>query len=366
MKILFIAPRYHTNQFAFVQKLISEGHIVKFFAIGIGNTEDHDLIMPEIIPCYCKSNNNISENASNEYPQIIKYYKMICSFNPDIIIVRGASNPIYSKLLFPLKIIKKFRIIYYTQGAKYVKKISLLRKIHDIICVRLLNISWFTPVLYYGTYNYNLIENKNITYLPFFVYSKVNKSKTAPNDSTIKFLCISKYEPRKNIMALIDAIKEITDDNIYNLELTIVGSTGTIEREEYYQKINKYINQLGIDKYVHTLKNIPYKQMNVHFNNNHVFVLPSKNEPASISQIEAMTYGLPVICSNDNGTSHYVNDNRNGYIIEPNVSEIKLHILKYINDPSLIEKHSKESLYLIDNEYNINNTYRRFIEITKK
>ena len=46
MRILFIAPRFHTNQLHLVHKLIEEGHIVDFFTIGKGISEDYTDVMP--------------------------------------------------------------------------------------------------------------------------------------------------------------------------------------------------------------------------------------------------------------------------------------------------------------------------------
>ena len=58
--------------------------------------------------------------------------------------------------------------------------------------------------------------------------------------------------------------------------------------------------------------------MGGYYKRNDVFVLLSEKEQASISQLEAMSYNLAIICSNDNGSAHYVKNSFNGFVIEPN------------------------------------------------
>ena len=48
-----------------------------------------------------------------------------------------------------------------------------------------------------------------------------------------------------------------------------------------------------------------------------VYVIPSTLEMASVSQLEAMSYSLPVICSDTNGTACYVEDGVNGFLFNP-------------------------------------------------
>ena len=50
MRLLFIAPRFHTNQLGLVQKLTEEGHAVDFFVIGKGISESYDNLEPKQIP----------------------------------------------------------------------------------------------------------------------------------------------------------------------------------------------------------------------------------------------------------------------------------------------------------------------------
>ena len=53
MKFVFVAPRFHTNQYEIVKTLQNNGHDVEFNVVEIGHTEDHSLLMPKLYePCF--------------------------------------------------------------------------------------------------------------------------------------------------------------------------------------------------------------------------------------------------------------------------------------------------------------------------
>lgn len=102
MKILFIAPRFHTNQYSLVEKLFKEGHDVKFYVMGIGNSEDYRDLTPTLIPVslftklylrYFKGRSEIDVFDYTRFalPSFRKYYKEIKAINADKIIVRVGS-----------------------------------------------------------------------------------------------------------------------------------------------------------------------------------------------------------------------------------------------------------------------------------
>ena len=49
MKILFTAPRYHTNQVPIVRGLKGKGHEVRYFVAFVGATEDHTDCEPLVL-----------------------------------------------------------------------------------------------------------------------------------------------------------------------------------------------------------------------------------------------------------------------------------------------------------------------------
>ena len=90
MKILFVAPRFHTNQSTIVKTLINKGHRVYFHVSTIGPTEDYSNITPEIIEesilsiIRTKIFGDGGKNKKGYFPKIIKYYSVIKKISPKI------------------------------------------------------------------------------------------------------------------------------------------------------------------------------------------------------------------------------------------------------------------------------------------
>tara|TARA_B110000967_G_C18900483_1_gene574529 strand:- start:3546 stop:4655 length:1110 start_codon:yes stop_codon:yes gene_type:complete len=363
MNILFIAPRMHSNQADLIKKLIKEGHNIKFLVLGIGASEDHSVLEPEIISLYkfnikyLKSKSiDISKYPLYAIPNFYKFIKLVESFNPDRIILRGGMRPIYSIFLLYRILFLSKSICFYTQRPIFLKEISFKKKCIDFVFLNLLKVKWYTPVLYKGEYSSSFIENKKLKFLPFFKNYNGNDITVSEE---LNFLCVAKYEARKNIDLLLDCFEKVYEKN-KNFHLTIIGTTSTTKRESYYAKLLSDLSQKKYSKKITLLKNIPYEMMGGYYKGNDVFVLLSEREEASISQLEAMSYNLAIICSNDNGSAHYVKNNFNGFVIKPNKKQVLNYIYLYLNNKSMLKEHKINSGIMMKSDFNIDKIYDDF------
>jgi glycosyltransferase involved in cell wall biosynthesis len=76
-----------------------------------------------------------------------------------------------------------------------------------------------------------------------------------------------------------------------------------------------------------------------------LFILPSYNEPASISVLESISIGIPVLCSDSCGTKIYVKENLNGFVFKTNNKISLINKIKfYITNKKKFEYYSKNCL----------------------
>jgi glycosyltransferase involved in cell wall biosynthesis len=113
-------------------------------------------------------------------------------------------------------------------------------------------------------------------------------------------LYVGNIEPRKNILGLIEAFNALRttsaskpEDRFKNLQLVLAGGTGWKNKKIYHawQK-SLYKNDIKFLGYINeNEKAVLYSQATV-------FAYPSFYEGFGFPPLEAMTYGLPVVCSN--------------------------------------------------------------------
>ena len=345
MKIAFLAPRYHTNQIALVKYLLQSKNQVSFYVTRIGKSEDHSSIKPKIIKLNYVSNLIKSFVNSNndlfDYKYGIPSIKELLKFKSnkyDFIIIREP-NRLLSFIYFIWAKLIGVRIITYFQSEVY-KKIFQIKKYYRKIFIKLSDNQCISPCL--GNIKYKKFKDIT-TYLPFCLSANSYK-KNWFLGNRVNILTIGKFIPRKKHLLLVRALSMIKAKNDFHL--TIIGECSTNEHYVYLKKVKTEIKlrELKINILTNVKPNLVMEQYKKH----DLFLLPSVNEPASVSNLEAMAFKLPVITTNTNQTSCYTEHGVNGFIVKSNNLEdliIKLQML--INNKDKIKKFGNKSFDIV-------------------
>jgi glycosyltransferase involved in cell wall biosynthesis len=152
-------------------------------------------------------------------------------------------------------------------------------------------------------------------------------------DEKVQIIFLGHIGKEKGIYDLLDAMKEIIDKGIHNLELSIYGES---LRPGDMELANNRIMELGIEDWVF-IKNPVFDQEKIEvYKQADIFVLPSYHEGMPISIIEAMAAGLPIVATNVGGIPDLVENNHNGIIVDVNSPmQLSNAMIKLINDPNL-------------------------------
>lgn len=159
----------------------------------------------------------------------------------------------------------------------------------------------------------------------FWLENQINEQKKAVDD--LKLIFVGAFTPNKNVFNLVEAVN-ILKKQVGKVSLTLVGGGGLGS-----QKVHDFVSKLdpGVFKYIGRTTN--NNELLQYYREADIFVLPSFKETFGIVYIEAMTQGLPIICSTGQGVDGYFNEDEPGRFVNPNdAAEIAANILKIYND----------------------------------
>jgi glycosyltransferase involved in cell wall biosynthesis len=138
-----------------------------------------------------------------------------------------------------------------------------------------------------------------------FWLKNINTPKQLESKEDIRLLHVGAVSKRKNILKTIEAIKILIEKG-YNAEFTIIGK---IYDARIYNKVKKY----DFVKYV-TPK--PHNELIKFYRENDIFVMPSITETFGLVYLEAMSQGLPVIYTKEQGFDGQFDEGTVGFSVD--------------------------------------------------
>lgn len=375
MRFLYVAPRYHTNQIPIMKGLTEHGHEVCFISHYQGKIEDYTYVTP-VIAGYSKifdilnwiyvhmlqRHNSKARNMKLKYgfPSIGKMRKIVSDFKPDVMIIRERS--VYSIFTCIACRGLKVPMILYNQSPLWEEKVK--NDLPHRIVRGLLPKVRITPVL--GIKEDGYVKEDGAIFVPFVIEPGLSpEKKTWFLNGKINILCVAKYEMRKNIHMLLEVSARIAEN--HDLFITIVGECVDAFEENYKKEQEMYILEKGLEGKVVLLENLPYGRMVDLYRQADLFVLPSTREPASVSQLEAMSFSLPVICSNTNGSACYIEEGRNGYLFKDNCQDALYEVMsEAVSKPEKLKEMGKNSYEDIKKKCAFDIYYQKIIACIEK
>lgn len=182
--------------------------------------------------------------------------------------------------------------------------------------------------------NYSKQSEDKIQVVPHGIDHTIFTHRSTPQDHGIKskyalnrpyLLFLGTLEPRKNLIALLDAVESLQKDHP---ELMLVMAGGTGWRSEDVKK------RLAQNKNVVYLEYVPSEHRPALYRQATAFIFPSIYEGFGLPVLEAMACGTPVITSNTSSLPEIAGDA--AVLIDPfNSTDITMAIRQILEDPEL-------------------------------
>ncbi len=329
MKIVYISPRYHTNQNGIISGWLSDGDEVLFLAQYSFGVEDHTLITPHIMG-YAKWFERVDRFYVNKLkkndpfardrrlrwgvPPLGKIRDELLKFGPDLVILRERN--LYTMGCYRLCKKLGLKTIMWNLSPVYAEPSYFKDDIPHRLVRRLTPLFRFTPVRQTGIDMSGKVADVYSYFAPFVVEPSCKpEDHVYFRDGKINIFEIGKYQDRKNHFLMLNAFAELKK-KYPDIYLTIAGECSDSFQEDYHARLSKKVGDLGLSDCVKLLKNVPKKEIREIYMNSDIYVLTSTGEPASITVIEAMSNSVPAISGTDNGTADYVKQGVTGYVFE--------------------------------------------------
>lgn len=171
-----------------------------------------------------------------------------------------------------------------------------------------------------------------------FVISK--KQKMIIPNKPLQFIFVGWMIREKGLYEILAAIERLREK--YKFTFTFVGG-GTL-----LEDIRQKIRDSGWMADISALGWVAAEEFQQILSAADVFVLPSYAEGFPMSLIEALSKGLPAICTDVGGISDSLRDGVNGYLIAPRqVQPLVEAMERYLQNPHIITEHSRIALEVV-------------------
>lgn len=157
------------------------------------------------------------------------------------------------------------------------------------------------------------LKNK-IRVIPNYVNTDVfkpNQNREVGENAPVKLISVGRFIESKNVLVFLDTFSDVLQRG-YNVTLKWIGS---MYDREYCAKIRNKINELNLSDKV-TLQD-QINDVAREYQDSDIFCFPTIYEGYPNVLVEAMSTGLPVVCSNVCENPQIAKDGINGFLFNP-------------------------------------------------
>ena len=331
----------------------------------------------EILTLSDNKNSNINDDYSvkridRNLPIIYRWLKTIFTIyklgkNKDLIFVNGlgteatianiflkkkiirkiVGDPVWERAYSKAKISESFDEF---QVKNYGFSISLQKKVRSF-SIKKSDIV-VTPSKHLKNFILNLGFKNKIEIINNGVFIPEENTNIFTNDQ-INITIVSRLVSHKNIKKIIRAISDLNDPLIY---LNIIGDGPELNQ---LQKISLESNNK--DNIIFHGK-LNRDEINHIFLNSDIYIQASNYEGLPHSLLEAMSYGIPVLCTPVGECKEILGNEDRGYILDLPVSKnnIKSKISEIIGEKNIANKKGERGKDFINEKYNLTNSFNLY------
>lgn len=171
---------------------------------------------------------------------------------------------------------------------------------------------------------------------PGAVVSATEVKHVGPGEA-VHFVFVGWMVPEKGVIEILEVLEAL--DRRHNYRFTFIGGGTLLEHAR------ARITELRLNDRVSAPGLVSPAELTQALEAAHVFVLPSYAEGFPIALIEAMSQGMPAICTDVGGISDSVQSGVNGWLIQPKDSKGLMKAMEfYLGNVHVVTEHSHSAI----------------------
>jgi glycosyltransferase involved in cell wall biosynthesis len=300
-------------------------------------------------------------DATNLFTKFYKVYQYVKKYNPDVIIAY-LDSPSVIACLIRILVGKKFYLIVSerntTQRLSFRERMRFfLYRWTDSIVPNSYTQTEFIQ-RHFPNLSGKVVTITNFTDMDYFICKPVNKDKSG----ILNMIVVARIAVQKNVLRFIETI-HILNQKGYKIKINWFGFANP---ESYYQECVNKVWEYQLENIIYFRE--PTNEIAKEYHKSDVFCLPSIFEGYPNVLCEAMSCGLPVLCSDICDNPKIIERERNGYLFSPfSVDDMVSAIIKFIELP---EKKKKEmalqSRVIAEKKFSKEIFKQKYIELIEK
>ncbi len=181
-----------------------------------------------------------------------------------------------------------------------------------------------------ASYQRNGLDGSDFTIIPNAVTSHpspVPSSRIPRSPGQLTLLSVGFFAPEKRFERSIRTLKSLHDGGHRHVQLVLVG------KGEQSATLRGLVDQLGLGPAVRFLGEVPPADMPAIYAAADILVHPSIVESFSMTCLEAMSYGKPVVCTNVIGLTEHLHPGQDAIVIPPDdQAALDAAVLRLVGD----------------------------------
>ena len=164
----------------------------------------------------------------------------------------------------------------------------------------------------------------------------------------------------KNPQTVVEALAKLPTDIIdrYNPHIVYAGTGPGVNH------LKEIIARLGLQERCHLLGFVPKEQTDEIYALSDAYVIASDFEGTSVSLLEAMFNGLPVIASRAPGITNTISEDEECLMFQPrNSDELKTQLRAIMTNPTHAEEKGKAARSRYKRDYDFHNVIKSYMKI---